>query len=89
MMYRCFPVSEASEKHRAEEFEAITKSGQVVDPSVWHTAQTVGNACGTVGLLHAVLNNAPFVSTTDADGRTDGRDGREGPFHSSLSLIST
>jgi ubiquitin carboxyl-terminal hydrolase L3 len=57
----CFPVSEASEKHRAEEAETITKAGQTVDASIWHTKQTVGNACGTVGLLHAVINNAPFV----------------------------
>ncbi len=25
---------------------------------MWFTKQTVGNACGTVGLLHACLNNA-------------------------------
>jgi ubiquitin carboxyl-terminal hydrolase L3 len=52
-----FPIKEASEAHRAEEKSKIEKDGQIVSDSVWYIKQYVGNACGTVGLLHAVLNN--------------------------------
>ena len=45
-----------SEKHRNEEATAIEKDGQVVADRVYYTKQTVGNACGTVGLIHAVAN---------------------------------
>jgi len=53
-----FPISEASEAHKAEEAAQIAKSGQEVSKSVYFTKQTIGNACGTVGLVHAILNNA-------------------------------
>ena len=29
---------------------------------MWYIKQTVGNACGTIGLLHAVANNAAEIS---------------------------
>lgn len=51
-----FPIKEASEKHRAEEDAQIKQAGQAVDPRLYFTLQTVGNACGTIGLLHAVVN---------------------------------
>ena len=35
-----------------------------VSPRVWFTRQTVGNACGTVGLLHALANNAAEIVPT-------------------------
>jgi len=53
-----FPVSGPSEKHRKEEEEDLKKNGQQVSSKVYYTRQTVGNACGTVGLIHAVTNNA-------------------------------
>ncbi|KAG5191197.1 putative ubiquitin carboxyl-terminal hydrolase [Tribonema minus] len=53
-----FPVKAASEAHRAEEAARIEREGQVVSPDVYYMKQTVGNACGTVGLLHAVGNAA-------------------------------
>lgn len=45
-----------SEKHRHEEATQIETEGQVVSDNVYYTKQTVGNACGTVGLIHAVAN---------------------------------
>jgi len=53
-----FPISEASEKHKGEEAAAVEKNGQVCSSNVYFTKQTIGNACGTVGLVHAILNNA-------------------------------
>jgi len=53
-----FPVSDFSELHRKEEEEKIAKNGQKVSDKVYYTHQTVGNACGTVGLIHAISNNS-------------------------------
>ena len=39
-----------------EEEARIKKDGQVVSPSLFYMKQTIGNACGTVGLLHAIGN---------------------------------
>mmetsp|Transcript_37296 Transcript_37296/g.66778 ORF Transcript_37296/g.66778 Transcript_37296/m.66778 type:complete len:236 (-) Transcript_37296:1200-1907(-) len=55
-----FPITEESEKARKQ--EDTTLQGQVVSPSVWYTKQTVGNACGTVGLLHTIANNTELLS---------------------------
>lgn len=55
-----YPLTEKSEKHKAEEEERIQKEGQVVSPNVYYMKQTVGNACGTVGLLHAIGNIRHF-----------------------------
>lgn len=52
-----FPVSEAYEKHRAEEDagrEEYSGSGEG-EGVVWFR-QTIRNACGLMGLLHAVAN---------------------------------
>ena len=52
-----FPITDASERARAEEAEAIARDGQTVSERVYFTRQTIGNACGTIGVLHAVGNN--------------------------------
>lgn len=59
-----FPISAASEAQRADEEEKL--QGQAVPEAVYHIKQTVGNACGTIGLLHAVLNNAANVELDPA-----------------------
>jgi ubiquitin carboxyl-terminal hydrolase L3 len=53
-----FPVSAASEKHRKEEEAKLVKDGQKVSDKVFFLRQIIGNACGTIGLCHAVCNNA-------------------------------
>ena len=52
----CFPISDASEEHAAQEAEDIKAKGQVVSPDLFFMRQTVGNACGTIGVLHALGN---------------------------------
>lgn len=52
-----FPVTSTYEKFRAEEDaarDAYTGSG-ADEPVVWFK-QTIGNACGLIGLLHAISN---------------------------------
>ena len=51
-----FPISEKYEKFRQAEDEKLDKS--VEQPKdLFFMKQTVGNACGTIGLIHAIANN--------------------------------
>jgi ubiquitin carboxyl-terminal hydrolase L3 len=52
-----FPVSPQSEDFRVAQVKKISESGQELPAGIWFTTQTIGNACGTIGLLHAVGNN--------------------------------
>ena len=56
-----FPLSEASEDHARREQERIEEKGQVVDKDLYFIRQTVGNACGTIAVIHAILNNYDFL----------------------------
>ncbi|KIW63717.1 hypothetical protein PV04_08700 [Phialophora macrospora] len=54
-----FPVTSTYEKFRAEEdssAEQYSASGDQ-EPVIWFK-QTIGNACGLIGLLHAITNGA-------------------------------
>ena len=57
-----FPVKETTEIHRLEENSRILAEGQIVSPACYYMKQTVGNACGTVGLLHCVANSKASLS---------------------------
>ena len=52
-----FPVSKAYEAHKAEEDEGREeyKGSGEGEPVIWYK-QTIRNACGLMGLLHAVSN---------------------------------
>ncbi|KAL7881778.1 hypothetical protein AOLI_G00086260 [Acnodon oligacanthus] len=52
-----FPVTEKYESFRLEEEAKIKAQGQEVSSEVYFMKQTIGNACGTIGLIHAVANN--------------------------------
>jgi ubiquitin carboxyl-terminal hydrolase L3 len=51
-----YPIKPSSEAHREEERARIEREGQEVSSNVYYMKQTVGNACGTVGLLHCIGN---------------------------------
>lgn len=58
-----FPIKEASEKLAKSQAEKIASSGGFPPNHIWFTKQTVGNACGTVAILHTVANikhKAPY-----------------------------
>jgi ubiquitin carboxyl-terminal hydrolase L3 len=59
----CFPVSPQSEDFRTAQVARIIETGQELPPGVWFTTQTIGNACGTIGLLHAVGNNLDVLGS--------------------------
>ncbi|XP_073651410.1 ubiquitin carboxyl-terminal hydrolase isozyme L3 isoform X5 [Tursiops truncatus] len=52
-----FPITEKYEIFRTEEEEKIKSQGQDVTSSVYFMKQTISNACGTIGLIHAIANN--------------------------------
>mmetsp|Transcript_19119 Transcript_19119/g.27351 ORF Transcript_19119/g.27351 Transcript_19119/m.27351 type:complete len:229 (-) Transcript_19119:1385-2071(-) len=56
-----FPIKDSTEAYRKLEDLEIKSNGQILDPSVYYMKQTVGNACGTVGILHAISNARPLI----------------------------
>ncbi|EEH60581.1 uncharacterized protein MICPUCDRAFT_13449 [Micromonas pusilla CCMP1545] len=53
-----FPITDKSEALSASEAAVIEQNGQTLSEKVYYMRQTIGNACGTIGVLHAVGNNA-------------------------------
>ena len=54
-----FPITEATEADRtaqAASGPAGAAAGGEGQAPVWYTRQTIGNACGTIGVLHALAN---------------------------------
>ncbi|KAF8314684.1 peptidase C12, ubiquitin carboxyl-terminal hydrolase 1 [Clavulina sp. PMI_390] len=53
----CFPITEKLQKAEDEADQAIAEKGQsALDPGLLYIKQTIGNACGTMALLHAIAN---------------------------------
>jgi len=65
-----YPLNEKSEAFSAEQEAGIAASGQTVDPAVFYMRQSVGNACGTVALMHAVANCTDRVPLEDGAMKT-------------------
>eukprot|EP00923_Selenidium_pygospionis_P007828 GHVN01013309.1.p1 GENE.GHVN01013309.1~~GHVN01013309.1.p1 ORF type:complete len:233 (-),score=38.21 GHVN01013309.1:90-788(-) len=51
-----YPIKDKFEASDKEEDACIAKDSQVLPKDIWFTKQTVGNACGTVALLHSFGN---------------------------------
>ncbi|KAH6578175.1 hypothetical protein BASA50_002014 [Batrachochytrium salamandrivorans] len=60
-----FPITEKYEKFRKEEETRILKNGQIVSKEIYFVRQTIPNACGTIGLLHALANNKEALDMGD------------------------
>ncbi|KAI9197455.1 uncharacterized protein BJ171DRAFT_519578 [Polychytrium aggregatum] len=56
-----FPITEKYEQFRKDEQSRIEQSGQTVSDQVYFVRQTIGNACGTIGLIHSLLNNRDAI----------------------------
>jgi len=61
-----FPVTSTYEKYRAvEDFSTEPYSGSgEQEPVIWFK-QTIGNACGLIGLLHAITNGAARANVVE------------------------
>ncbi|TDH66265.1 hypothetical protein CCR75_001854 [Bremia lactucae] len=56
-----FPIKPHTKEAEKQEAANIEKYGQKVSSNVFFMHQTVGNACGTVGILHAIGNMRHLV----------------------------
>jgi ubiquitin carboxyl-terminal hydrolase L3 len=56
-----YPLKESSETFSVEERTGIEKNGQVLSSDLYYMKQTVGDACGTVAILHSLGNARPFL----------------------------
>ena len=61
-----FPITNNSEAVKDEQRDRIEANGQEVSPNILYMKQTIGNACGTIGLLHVLMN----VRNSDILGQT-------------------
>ena len=51
-----FPIKNASEEYNSAQSKRMAEEGQVVSPNLKWIKQNIGNACGTIGILHALSN---------------------------------
>ncbi|CCG84597.1 protein of unknown function [Taphrina deformans PYCC 5710] len=61
-----FPVSESYENFRHRDDASVEQSNGVDEKAVVWLKQTIGNACGTMAILHTVSNNESKL-TPDSD----------------------
>ena len=61
-----FPITPIQENHAAKQATEQEASDIVIDPSVYYMKQKVGNACGTIGLLHALGNCRSFYTLEES-----------------------
>nr|XP_008541430.1 PREDICTED: ubiquitin carboxyl-terminal hydrolase isozyme L1 isoform X1 [Equus przewalskii] len=59
----CLSFLKGHENFRKKQIEEL--KGQEVSPKVYFMKQTIGNSCGTIGLIHAVANNQDKLEFED------------------------
>lgn len=60
-----FPYDDKYKSFAKSESETIEKEGQTVSDGIYFMKQTIRNACGTIGVLHAVLNSRDKIPQDD------------------------
>ncbi|KAI8508482.1 Ubiquitin carboxyl-terminal hydrolase isozyme L3 [Branchiostoma belcheri] len=61
-----FPINDKYEVFRKGEEERIKEAGQNITPKLYYMKQTIGNACGTIALLHSIANNQEAIKPEKA-----------------------
>jgi len=49
-----YPVKNHTDEYMKIENENIIQHGQIISENIFYMKQTIGNACGTIALLHAI-----------------------------------
>jgi ubiquitin carboxyl-terminal hydrolase L3 len=57
-----FPITADEEEFSLGQQDKLEESGQTLSPKVHFIKQTIGNACGTIGLLHSIVNAHSYHS---------------------------
>jgi len=52
-----FPITEEHEKHRRQEEERSRGTKPDYSQAIYFTKQTIGNACGSIAVIHSLANN--------------------------------
>ncbi|KAI8429138.1 hypothetical protein MSG28_007685 [Choristoneura fumiferana] len=60
-----FPLSDAYERHRAEQEIELQSKTPEVPKDVFHLKQVLSNVCGTIALVHSVANNTHQIELSD------------------------
>lgn len=60
-----YPLSDKAVAASLQQEKQIESEGQHVSPDVIFMKQTIGNACGTVALVHSIANNTDSLSLGD------------------------
>jgi len=60
-----FPISEQYDQYCKEQDELVKEKGQEFPADLFYLKQCVSNACGTVGVIHALANNAAEIGLED------------------------
>ncbi|KAG8348138.1 putative Ubiquitin carboxyl terminal hydrolase family 1 [Trypanosoma vivax] len=68
-----YPISDAVEQGDAAALKQQEKEGEkfMADNKFFYSKQTISNACGTMGVLHAVLNNMAVAGKVEAGSTLD------------------
>lgn len=51
-----YPITPVQEEHRASEQHFCLSNQESKEKGIWWMKQRIGNACGTIGVLHALAN---------------------------------
>lgn len=60
-----YPISDSYDNYCKEQDEEIKQKGQVVPSDMFYMKQYIHNACGTIGMIHALSNNVQEVKLED------------------------
>lgn len=60
-----FPTNDKYRDFKKEQEEKALKDGQEVSPNVYFMKQTIGNACGTIAIIHSIANNTDVLEFED------------------------